>query len=52
MPAGTHAAVHDSRNDTVQIYIDGEFYPRPEAKVSVFDSAFLVGDWDFHNRLL
>lgn len=44
MPAGTHAAVHDSRNDTVQIYIDGEFYPRPEAKVSVFDSAFLVGD--------
>ena len=44
MPAGTHAAVHDPRNDTVQIYIDGEFYPRPEAKVSVFDSAFLVGD--------
>ncbi len=44
MPSGTHAAVHDPRNDTVQIYINGEFYPRPEARVSVFDSAFLVGD--------
>jgi branched-chain amino acid aminotransferase len=44
MPAGTHAAVHDERNDTVEIYINGEFFPRPEAKVSVFDSAFMVGD--------
>ena len=44
MPAGTHAAVHDKRNDTVEIYINGEFFPRPEAKVSVFDSAFMVGD--------
>lgn len=45
MPAaGTHAAVHDERNATVEIYINGQFYPRPEAKVSVFDSAFLVGD--------
>lgn len=44
MPAGTHAAVHDPRNDSVQIYINGEFFPRAEARVSVFDSAFLVGD--------
>ena len=44
MPAGTHAAVHDDRNAAIEIYIDGEFYPRAEAKVSVFDSAFLVGD--------
>jgi branched-chain amino acid aminotransferase len=44
MPAGTHTALHDERNETVQIYINGEFFPRPEAKVSVFDSAFLVGD--------
>lgn len=44
MPAGTHAAVHDERNDAVEIYINGEFFPRPEAKVSVFDSAFMVGD--------
>jgi branched-chain amino acid aminotransferase len=44
MPAGTHAAVHDDRNDTVEIYINGAFFLRPEAKVSVFDSAFMVGD--------
>jgi branched-chain amino acid aminotransferase len=44
MPAGTHTALHDERNDTVQIYINGEFFPRADAKVSVFDSAFLVGD--------
>lgn len=57
MPAGTHAAVPDERNATVQIYINGEFFPRPEAKVSVFDSAFLVGDgiWEgirLHNGKL
>lgn len=40
----THAAVADSRNDDVQIYINGEFFHRSEAKVSVFDSGFLVGD--------
>ncbi len=44
MAAGTHAAVPDARNESVEIYINGEFFPRPEAKVSVFDSAFLVGD--------
>ena len=44
MRAGTHAAVPDARNADIEIYIDGEFYPRAEAKVSVFDSAFLVGD--------
>ena len=26
------------------IYINGEFYPRAEAKISVFDSGYLVGD--------
>src|SRR5680860_1333968 len=41
---GTHAAVHDDRNADIEIYINGEFFPRAEAKVSVFDSAFLVGD--------
>lgn len=45
MPAaGTHAAVPDERNADVEIYINGAFFPRAEAKVSVFDSAFLVGD--------
>ena len=32
---------------TLQIYIDGEFYPEPEAKVSVFDHGLLYGDGIF-----
>ncbi len=34
----------DPRNADVQIYINGEFFQRDEAKISVFDSGFLVGD--------
>ena len=41
---GTHASLPDLRNETVQVYINGEFFPRAEAKISVFDSGFLVGD--------
>ena len=41
---GTHESIADSRNDTVQIYINGEFFIRDEAKVSVFDSGFMLGD--------
>ena len=41
---GTHNAVHDARNESVQIYINGELFPRNEAKISVFDSGYLVGD--------
>lgn len=41
---GTHEALPDKRNQNILIYINGEFYPREEAKVSVFDSGFLVGD--------
>ena len=44
MTKSTHAAVVDARNDDVEIYINGEFFPRDEAKISVFDSGFLVGD--------
>jgi len=44
MTKTTHAAVHDDRNADVQIYINGEFFHRSEAKISVFDSGFLVGD--------
>ena len=44
MTKSTHAAVSDERNASVQIYINGEFFPRAEAKISVFDSGFLVGD--------
>ena len=41
---GTHEALADSRNEEVLVYINGEFYPRAEAKISVFDSGYLVGD--------
>lgn len=44
MPGGTHSAVADDRNAEIEIYVGGEWFPRTEAKVSVFDSAFLVGD--------
>ncbi len=44
MTRSTHQAIKDDRNVDVQIYINGEFFPRHEAKVSVFDSGFLVGD--------
>jgi len=41
---GTHESVPDARNEDVLIYVNGEFYPRDEAKISVFDSGYLVGD--------
>jgi branched-chain amino acid aminotransferase len=42
--SGTHQAVPDERNEGVLVYINGEFFPREEAKISVFDSGYLVGD--------
>src|SRR5438132_14450 len=36
--------VDDPRNDDVLVYVDGEFVPRNEARVSVFDSGFVLGD--------
>ncbi len=55
--SGTHEFVEDSRNQDILIYVNGELFPRYEAKVSVFDSAFLVGDgfWEsfrLHNGKL
>lgn len=44
MTRSTHAAVADDRNADVEIYINGDFFRREEAKISVFDSGFLVGD--------
>jgi branched-chain amino acid aminotransferase len=41
---GTHNAVADDRNDKVLIYVNGELFSRNEAKISVFDSGYLVGD--------
>jgi len=40
----THSAVPDERNAGILIYINGEYFGRDEAKVSVFDSGYLVGD--------
>lgn len=42
--ASTHDYVKDIRNKDIKIYINGEFYHRSEAKISVFDSGFLLGD--------
>ncbi|MFO7798514.1 aminotransferase class IV [Rhodohalobacter sp.] len=57
MAHGTHNAVEDPRNENVLIYINGELFPRKEAKISVFDSGYLVGDgvWEglrLHNGAL
>lgn len=44
MVHGTHNAISDDRNKEIQIYINGEFFRREDAKISVFDSGYLVGD--------
>ena len=44
MTHGTHNALEDPRNEGVLISINGELFPRKEAKISVFDSGYLVGD--------
>ncbi|NRB05911.1 MAG: aminotransferase class IV [Rhodobacteraceae bacterium] len=40
----THDAEHDARNDDLQIWVDGALYHKDEAKVSVYDSGFMLGD--------
>lgn len=57
MVHGTHNAVRDERNEHILIHINGELFPRAEAKISVFDSGYLVGDgvWEgirLHNNKL
>lgn len=44
MVHGTHNALPDDRNKDILIYVNGELHPRNEAKISVFDSGYLVGD--------
>ena len=44
MVYGTHSAVDDPRNQAVKVWINGELLARAEAKISVFDSGYLVGD--------
>ena len=57
MTQGTHNYVADDRNASVVIDINGDHFPRPDAKISVFDSGFMLGDgvWEgirlHHGRL-
>jgi len=44
MGKGTHSYIADTRNDNVIIDVNGAHFPRAEAKVSVFDSGFMLGD--------
>ena len=41
---GTHEYEEDPRNSEVIISVNGDLLPRSEAKVSVFDAGFLLGD--------
>ena len=43
MPS-THDYIDDKRNNNVQVYINGKFYHRSKANISVMDSGFLLGD--------
>ena len=52
---GTHDYIEDPRNLEVLVYVNGNFVPRQDAKISVFDSSVMLGDgcWDslrFHNN--
>lgn len=40
----THQAEEDARNEEILIYLNGEIVPKHEAKVSVYDSGFMLGD--------
>jgi len=41
---GTHNSIEDNRNNNIKILINDEFFNREDAKISVFDSGYLVGD--------
>ena len=36
--------LHIKKNENVMIYVDGELLHRDDAKISVFDSGFMMGD--------
>ncbi len=44
MGKGSHHSNADPRNADIQININGELFHRDQAKVSVFDSGFILGD--------
>ena len=43
-PRSAQGYVDDPRNENVLVYVDGQFVPRSQAVVSVFDSGFVLGD--------
>ena len=57
MPS-THDYIDDKRNNNIQVYINGKFYHRSKANISVMDSGFLLGDgvWEgirlYNNALI
>ena len=42
--AGSQDYANDPRNESVLIYLNGALVPRDEAKVSIFDAGFVLGD--------
>ncbi|MEO0600699.1 MAG: aminotransferase class IV [Myxococcota bacterium] len=44
MAKGTHETAPDPRNDSVLVYLNGELVPRAEARVSILDAGFILGD--------
>ena len=44
MSTSTHTYEDDPRNASILVYVNGELVPRDEARVSVFDSGFVLGD--------
>jgi branched-chain amino acid aminotransferase len=44
MPAGTHDAIPDDRNDQILVSVNGALVLRNQATISVFDSGYLIGD--------
>jgi branched-chain amino acid aminotransferase len=44
LATGTHEYVDDPRNANILVDVNGDLFPRAEAKVSVFDSGFVLGD--------
>ena len=40
----SHSYIHNSKNESIYININGELFSREKAKISVFDSGFLLGD--------
>tara|TARA_B100000959_G_C14941245_1_gene607919 strand:- start:650 stop:1555 length:906 start_codon:yes stop_codon:yes gene_type:complete len=56
--SGTHNYIKNVKNENIKIFINGNLYKRKDAKISVFDSGFLLGDgvWEgirlINNKLL